>query len=246
MIEPQHIAVVIVALLLASAVSSTLGFGIGLTSGPILLLALDPQTSVVLINTVGILIVVLVLRQTWRLLSLREMAPIAAAGLLGAPVGAYALGSVDPGPMRVLIALLVLAVTALIISGVSVSIRRPRLLGPPIAFVVSGLITSSGVGGPIMALYLLHENRGIHELRGALAAFFLVVMTAGVAGYGVSGLLTAERMILALVAILPVLAGFRVSALLLRRMDRADFRKAVLVLIVASSVIVLVRELIPT
>ena len=50
-------------------------------------------------------------------------------------------------------------------------------------------------------------------------------------------------MVFVLVAIVPVLAGFRVSALLLRRMSRETFRKSALGLIVAASLVVLAREL---
>ena len=53
--ELHQIVVAAAGMLLASTVSSTLGFGIGLTAGPVLLLALEPQSSVVLINTAGLL-----------------------------------------------------------------------------------------------------------------------------------------------------------------------------------------------
>ena len=241
--ELHQIAVAAAGMLLASTVSSTLGFGIGLTAGPVLLLALDPQSSVVLINTAGLLPVSLVLYQTWGRLKLREIAPLAAAGVLGAPVGAYVLGAVDPVAMRLVITFLVLALAVVVTTGVGASLPRPRWLGPPLALVVSALITSSGVGGPLMALFLLDQDRHRDEFRGTLAAYFLVVMAVGSAGYAATGLLTGERLVLVLVAIVPVLAGFRVSALLLRRMSRETFRKAALGLIVAASIVVLLREL---
>ena len=241
--ELHQIVVAAAGMLLASTVSSTLGFGIGLTAGPVLLLALEPQSSVVLINTAGLLPTSLVVYQTWGRLKLREVAPIAAAGVLGAPVGAYVLGAVDPVAMRIAITFLVLAIAVVVTTGVGASVPRPRWLGPPLALVVSALITSSGVGGPIMALFLLDQDRHRDEFRGTLAAYFLFVMGVGSAGYAATGLLTAERLVLVLVAIVPVLAGFRVSTLLLRRMSRESFRKAALALIVAASLVVLVREL---
>ena len=241
--ELHQIAVAAAGMLLASTVSSTLGFGIGLTAGPVLLLALEPQSSVVLINTAGLLPVSLVLYQTWGRLKLREIAPLAAAGVLGAPVGTYILGAVDPVAMRLVITFLVLALAVVVTTGVGASLPRPRWLGPPLALVVSALITSSGVGGPLMALFLLDQERDRDEFRGTLAAYFLVVMAVGSAGYAATGLLTGERLLYVLVAIVPVLAGFRVSALLLRRMSRETFRKAALGLIVAASIVVLLREL---
>ena len=242
--EPLQIIVAAAGMLLASTVSSTLGFGIGLTAGPVLLLALEPQSAVVLINTSGLLPTALVVYQTWGRLKLREIAPIAVAGVLGAPVGAYVLGAVDPVAMRIGITFLVLALAAVITTGAGASLPRPKWLGPPLALVVSALITSSGVGGPIMALFLLDQERHRDELRGTLAAYFFVVMAVGSAGYAAGGLLTGERMLLVLVAIVPVLAGFRLSALLLRRMSRETFRKAALGLILAASIVVLLRELV--
>ena len=241
--EPLQIVVAAAGMLLASTVSSTLGFGIGLTAGPVLLLALEPQSSVVLINTAGLLPTSLVVYQTWGRLKLRELAPISVAGVVGAPVGAYVLGAVDPVAMRLAITFLVLALAVVVTTGVGTSIPRPRALGPPLALIVSALITSSGVGGPLMALFLLDQDRDRDEFRGTLAAYFLVVMAVGSAGYAATGLLTTERMVYVLVAIVPVLAGFRVSAILLRRMRRETFRKAALGLIVAASLVVLAREL---
>ena len=194
--EPLQIVVAAAGMLLASTVSSTLGFGIGLTAGPVLLLALEPQSSVVLINTAGLLPTSLVVYQTWGRLKLREVAPIAAAGVLGAPVGAYVLGAVDPVAMRIAITFLVLALAVVVTTGVGASAPRPRWLGPPLALVVSALITSSGVGGPIMALFLLDQDRHRDEFRGTLAAYFLFVMGVGSAGYAATGLLTAERLVL--------------------------------------------------
>ena len=194
--ELHQIAVAAAGMLLASTVSSTLGFGIGLTAGPVLLLALEPQSSVVLINTAGLLPVSLVLYQTWGRLKLREIAPLAAAGVLGAPVGAYVLGAVDPVAMRLVITFLVLALAVVVTTGAGASLPRPRWLGPPLALVVSALITSSGVGGPLMALFLLEQDRDRDEFRGTLAAYFLVVMAVGSAGYAATGLLTGERLLL--------------------------------------------------
>jgi uncharacterized membrane protein YfcA len=63
-----------------------------------------------------------------------------------------------------------------------------------------------------------------------------------VAGYGVAGMFTPERVNLVLVATVPVLLGFGLATILVRRMNEALFRRAVIAVIIATSLVTLGRE----
>ena len=78
-------------------VLSTIGFGIGMASVPVLLLVLDPQSAVVVMNTVALGLETSVVLESRANLPLREIAPIALAGILGVPIGVFILSSVDEG-----------------------------------------------------------------------------------------------------------------------------------------------------
>ena len=109
MLDPIEIAVSALVLAVAAFTIAAIGFGFGLTTTPVMLLYLDPQTVVVVVNAVAILAFGLMLFETRREIRYRELTPVAIAGFLGAPVGVYALSQLNPHALRIGIAVLVLA-----------------------------------------------------------------------------------------------------------------------------------------
>ena len=93
-----------------------------------------------------------------------------------------------------------------------------------------------------MVLFLLTRTWSRDAFRGGLSLYFLAVGLVGVVGYGVAGLYTQERIALILITIVPVLAGFGLATLLVRRMNERVFRRAVILVIITTSVMVLTRE----
>ena len=85
MLDPVEIAVSALVLAIAAFTIGAIGFGFGLTTTPVLLLYLDPQTVVVVVNAVAILAFGLMLFETRREIRYRELAPVAIAGFLARP-----------------------------------------------------------------------------------------------------------------------------------------------------------------
>ena len=235
----------VAAIVFAGAlVFCTVGFGIGVASFPLLLLLLDPQTAVVVINTVSLLMFSLVIWQARQHIPVRRVLPIAAAGLVGVPVGIFILRDADTALLRIAIAVLIIALTLLAAFNARWSLPKSTLVGMGVGFVVSVMLNAFGVGGALMVLALLSHKMSSHALRGSLSLYFLAVEGAGVIGYGAAGLLTAERVQLIGVAALPVILGFVVAMLILRRINEVMFRRLVMVAIVGTSIMVLAREVI--
>ena len=237
-------ALIVAALVFAGAlVFCTVGFGIGVTSIPLLLLLLDPQTAVVVINTVSLFMFSLVIWQTRQHIPVRQVLLIAAAGLAGVPVGILVLRDTDTAILRIVIAALIIALTLLAALNTRWTLPKSMPVGMSAGFVVSVILNAFGVGGALMVLALLSREMSSRALRGSLSLYFLVVEGTGVIGYGVTGLLTAERVQLIGVAVLPVVLGFGAAMLILRRINEVIFRRLVIVAIVATSMMVLVREI---
>ena len=242
MLEAQIIIVVVLGSFIAATISSVLGFGIGLAAGPILLIVLDPTTTVILLNTIGTGIALLIVIQTKDRLNSKEMFQISAAGLIGMPVGLYLLGlySVEAG--RIVILGLVILLSLILSVDRWISLNIPKQLGPPLAFIVSALVVSSAIGGPLIALYLMNRKRDVIEIRAGLAVFFLIVMGSSVAGYAISGLFTKDLMLLIGLSAIPVCIGFKTGVFLLRRIDYQRFRRVALILIIVSSIFLIIIE----
>ena len=237
-----ELAVAVVMLFAGSTVLSTVGFGIGMTTTPVLLLLLEPQTVVVVVNTVSLALFVLIIHQTRGHVSARETTPLVVAGLLGVPVGVLILSTASASALRISITALIILLTLAVVFNFRGPVPRSNLIGPVVAFVVAVLLTSLGIGGPLMALFLLTRGWPPQAVRGSLALYFLAVEAAGVVGYGVAGLFTAERLALIAVVMLPVLLGFWLATRLLRGMNETVFRRAAIVVIIATSLMVLGRE----
>ena len=235
----------VAAIVFAGAlVFCTVGFGIGVASFPLLLLLLEPQTAVVVINTVSLPMFLLVIWQTRQHIPVGQVLPIAAAGMVGVPVGIFILRDADTVFLRIAIAALILSLTLLAAFNTRWTLPKSTPVGLGAGFVVSVMLNAFGVGGALMALAWLSHRMSSHALRGSLSLYFLVVEGAGVIGYGASGLLTAERLQLIAVSMLPVALGFLVALLILRRINEVMFRRLVIMAIVATSMMVLVREVV--
>lgn len=232
-----------VTLFVGATVLSTIGFGIGMTTIPILLFMLEPQTVIVVVNTVSLALFMLIIAQNRGELPFRSVAPLALAGLAGVPIGVLVLKDSDAGLLKIAITSVTIILTLVVAFNVRARIPSGLLTGLAVAFLVSVTLNALGIGGPIMALYILTQNWSRNAARGALSLYFLFVEAAGVVGYGVAGLLTTERVALILIAIAPVTLGFWLATHLVRRMNDVVFRRATVVAIIGMSGLVLAREI---
>ena len=96
------------AIFVGSLVLVTAGFGIAIGSSPIMLLTVDPQSTVIVINTVSLLIFVLMIYQNKEHINYKEMTVPVIFGLIGVPVGIYILANSNAAALRVSIALLII------------------------------------------------------------------------------------------------------------------------------------------
>ena len=229
-------------MLVGSTVFSTVGFGIGMATTPFLLLILEPQTAVVMLNSVSLVLIILIILQDRSHLRLREMTTVGIFGLLGVPFGVLLLSSASASVLRISITALIIALTVSLRFGFPTAMTRSRMAGPLAGFVVGLLLASLGIGGPILVILMLARDWPSRVMRVSLSFYFLLIESAAVVGYGVAGLFTLERIVLILIATAPVLLGFRLGTLLLRGMNERRFRRGVVTVIMVTSLVVLGRE----
>ena len=158
MLDPQQIIATALIIFATATVVSTIGFGLGITATPVLLLILEPQTVIVTVNVVSSLIFVLILLQSRQELPTRKIAPLSIVGALGAPIGVFALTTLDATFLRISIAVLVIALSSATALNFHTMMPKSRLFGLTIGFGTGGLVAGLGIGGLIMALFLLSQK----------------------------------------------------------------------------------------
>ncbi len=225
-------------------VLGTAGFGLGMTAAPPMLIVMDPVTVVVVLNAVALLTYGVALYETRRHLPVREMTPISLAGLAGVPFGVYFLGTADASALRVSITVAILLLAAAVGLNFHREIPKPALVGPLLGFSVGVMLVALGIGGPLVAVFLLMRGTLRQAMRASMAYYFILIQAAGVGGFIVAGLFTLERAIVVLLSLPCVMVGFWISTLLVKRIDERTFRRVAVGVIVATSLVVLGREVV--
>lgn len=214
-----------------------------MTTIPILLFVLEPQTVIVVVNTVSLALFILIVYQNRNEIPVRSVGVWSLAGLAGVPIGVLILKDSDAGLLKIAITTVTIALTLVVAFNVRARFPKGLFAGLVVGFLVSVTLNALGIGGPIMALYVFTQNWSRNAVRGSLSLYFLFVEAAGVVGYGVAGLLTTERIALIIIAIVPVTLGFWLATHLVRRMNDVVFRRATVVAIIGMSGLVLAREI---
>jgi uncharacterized membrane protein YfcA len=237
-VTPNEIVVVTLAVAAGTSVQSAVGFGLGLLAAPVLALY-DTDLVPGPLLFVMVPLTVLVAARERGSLDFRGIRWALVGRVPGTVAGSLAVALLPEGPLAVLFASLVLVAVLLSLTGWHLRPTPSTLLT---AGAASGFMgTATSIGGPPIAL--VYQRRSGPELRSTLAAYFLVgaafslLMLAVVGEFGMSdlrlGLLLVPGMVL----------GYATSGVVARRLDRGYTRAAVLLFASASSIVLIVREL---
>jgi uncharacterized membrane protein YfcA len=231
-------SVVAVAILLASCLQASIGFGIGMLAAPIVAIvdpALIPGTLIMVATLVTLMVVV------------REREDIDLHGTGWALVGRV------PGTIAgaVLLAMLphralVILLAAVVLVGVVLTstgwIPAPRRRNVVLAGATSGVLgTATSIGGPPMAL-VWQRNSGA-RLRGTMSGFFLVGSVMSIAALAVVGAVDGRTLWGFAVMIPAAVAGYALSRRINRFLDPKRLRWLAIGASTLGAVVLIGREL---
>ena len=247
-VSATELAYALLVVFFACTVFSAMGFGIGIVGLPFLFLMFDPATSIILLNAMALPVVILVVLRNREHLRPREIVPIVVAGIIGALIGGWVLAMLDIEEYKDVFGIAVLVVImALTVGGLfSMPFRMPRasILGPVCGFLVGLFITGIGVGGPLLVLYFLSQGWGRQGTRASMALYFIFMGTALIVGYGLNDLYTPARTTLLLASIVPAILAALLGDRIAKSLTDVVWRRAVVGLVLASSVFALATKLV--
>ncbi|RFS82816.1 sulfite exporter TauE/SafE family protein [Actinomadura spongiicola] len=227
------------AALVGAIVQSSVGLGVGLVATPIVTM-LFPSLMPGAILVVAAVLPLATLTQEVRDADLRGLGWAFGGRVAGTPLGVLLVAAVPARALGIVIGVVVLAALA----ATTWSREVPRNRGTlTTAGVISGATgTASGIGGPPLAL--LYQRESGPRVRATLAVFFVAGAMLSLATLAAAGQLPA-RQITAGLELLPfVLAGFVLAGPLRGYLDAGRLRLALLVVVGASAVALIARNLI--
>ena len=165
------------------------GFGAALIFVPLASVALGPQRAAPLMLALEVFAIAALTPAAWKLADRAEVGWLALGALLGTPLGALILVSFDAVTLRWGVALVILALLCLVMSGWRFrgTPSRPLTVGVGVAGGVLGGVAM--VSGPPVIAYLLGREASAREVRASFALYLAAGgLFAGIA-YAMAGLL---------------------------------------------------------
>jgi uncharacterized membrane protein YfcA len=228
-------------LLLGSMVQSSLGFGINVVAGPVVLLA-APELMPGALVIGGLVLPVVQLAREGLDVAWRPLGWSLLARALTTPVGVWLVLVLSPSQIGLVLGVVILLTVALSIWSIDI---RPTLRNALVAGALSGISgASAAVGGPFAALLFQHERP--HRMRSTLAVSFIAGSALSALGLAQAGQLGGRDLWAALIWTPFMIAGYAASGRIRRRLAESGMRRAVLGFCVVSALVIVVRALLTT
>lgn len=233
---PAEIAVAAAAMFAASVLHGSLGFGLGLTAAPVLILV-DPRLIPGSFLCMGAVVAALLF---WRDRSAVDGrgAVLAILGRgAGTVLGALALLLLTQRGLAALFVAALLAAAGLSAAGLRIDPTPGVVLG---AGVASGFMgTSVGIGGPPIAL--AYQRSPGAEIRSSLAAIQAIGSVISITALALIGRLGPTELGLAALLMPGPLLGLWLSSRIAPHLNRGFIRPAVLLFAAAAAVSIFIR-----
>lgn len=232
-------AIIAAAVLLASCMQASIGFGMGMLAAPIVAIvepSLIPATLIMLATMVTLLVVV------------REHQAIDVAGtgwalagrIPGTVAGALMLAALPERALAILLASVVLLGVVLTSTGWAPVPGRRNLV---VAGAASGVLgTATSIGGPPMAL--VWQGVTGARLRGTMNGFFLIGSVLSVAVLALTGEVGMHTFRYFGMLLPACIAGYVLSRLVNRVLDHSRQRRLAIAVSAVGAVALIARQVI--
>lgn len=233
------LVVIAVAVVLASALQASIGFGMGMLAAPVVGIVdpgLLPGTLVILAVVVTLMVV----------LTERQHVDLSGTGwalfgrIPGTVAGALLVAALPDRELAIMLAGVVLVGIVLTSAGWAPSPRPTNLV---VAGATSGLLgTATSIGGPPMAL--VWQGKQGAGLRGSMSTFFLVGSGLSVAALAATGSISREILVVVAVLLPAPVLGFALSRVLNRVLSPVSLRRTAIGVSLFGAGVLLVQQLV--
>jgi uncharacterized membrane protein YfcA len=221
----------------AAVVRGYSGFGFSLLAVTSLSLVLPPRETIPPIFMMEIAASVSLLPAIWREINWRAIGWLLLGCLIGTPFGVWLLALVPAAPMKVGLAVAVIAAVALLWRGY-IRTTMPSTVATVTTGGIAGILNGAfGIGGPPVVVFFFSSPAGVAATRASLIAFFVGTDLMGVGFLAREGLVTGETFSRFIFMVPALLAGQWIGARSFRASDPSAFRRWVLLILIVLAVL---------
>lgn len=238
--RPGAVGLLVVATLLGGLVRGFTGFGFAMVFMPLASLAVGPVVALALIWVIDAPFALPLAARSARRADWREVLPLLTAATLTLPLGVWLLTSLDRITMRWLLAGVVLLAVTILASGWryhGAPSRRLTLGAGAASGLFSGLASLGGM--PLAVFWLGAQKNDAQQTRDNLQTYFALATFISGAIFWWNGLLTLERLLMALPLLLPYGIGLAIGTRGFHLASEVTFRRVAYLVIALSALVAL-------
>jgi uncharacterized membrane protein YfcA len=224
-----------VIVMIAAGAQMVSGFGFALMAVPLMGLAIDLKTAVVVSTICGTASNTFQAVSDGRHRDVRLVRTLIAASFVGMPFGILLLDHVEVGTLQVIIGFVVLFALAVVVFRPSLGFKGGMML-EALAGVMSGVLaTSTSTNGPPLVLLLKARGLSPDAFRATINTVFSVIAFTSVAVFAVAGRVTTDVAAGTLVGVPGLVVGMFVGARVRGALPVHIFWRLVAALLVAAA-----------
>ncbi|MBN1389038.1 MAG: sulfite exporter TauE/SafE family protein [Candidatus Thermoplasmatota archaeon] len=241
---PDLWIVIILVATLACFVQGLVGFGSGLIMVPILVLMIDPRVVVPATLMNGLVMNGVLAIEARRSIQSRRIAPILLGAVIGLPLGTFLLLILPGDILKVAIGSVIVIFGSILLSGISIRMKKEKVIGVPVGFISGVLNGSISMSGPPVILFFSDLGVKKANFRANLVTYFFLLNILTLIAFAVAGLIHEEVLVLFAVTLPASLVGIYVGTRVSKVVKEALFRKLALVLVIAAGLLSLAMGMI--
>ncbi len=227
-----EIIVISGVLFVAAFIRSGLGFGDALFSMPLITLVAGLKVASPLVAMVATTMSLIILVQSYRLVSFRSLLILLIATLPGVPLGIYILKTGNESILQMILGLIILLYALLnLITPVGPRLRNDRTA--PLFGIIAGIMGGAyNTNGPPIVFYSLLRNWDPSRFRATMQAYFLPSGGAILGGHIIAGNIGSIHSRYYLYALPGIFLGILLGAIFHKKLNREIFRTLIYILLI--------------
>jgi hypothetical protein len=236
-----YLLILLSGALVAAFVTGAVGFADGLILNAFWLHIMKPTSAIALIIVSSLLIHAIPLYRLRNTLDYSRLKSFVIFGIIGFPFGMWALISIDPEIFKIFIGCLLLGYGLWMLGrGVSPVVRQRPTLDGVVGFSGGFMGGFSALSGLLPTLWMSRQGVPKNVQRGTFEPYIVALNLVGIVAFYSGGKITAQigfdLLCVTPILILGSLAGTKIYP----HINDAIFRKAILILILLSGLMLLV------
>ncbi len=224
-------------ILLASIVQGATSFGFSLLALPLLGLLFELKVVVPTLVVFSLVLNFIILLKFKMKPQLKEIGLLALFAVICIPIGVQLLIVINESTLKLLVSVLLIAISLIMISGVKLTIKNKNL-----SYIITGILSgvlngAVSLSGPPVVVLLANDDKNKNEFRSSLTSLFVILNIVTIALYLNRGLFENPELT-KMVYLLPVMVvGTYIGIYLGNKIDDVKFKKVVLILLLIMGIV---------